>query len=300
MIKIYHSSNIDNINWKIYVDNAGQAISYFPTKTTAIDVANKLCQNSLFDYDKPQGVYVVNIEGWKLTDDETKKCIRELHTLSTPIIFVYESATVKNKIFSELKIQTVKATAITRKAKTALIHKLLTSSKIKLNPDVEETLINLLPDKIEFIKNEITKLSLMKQNTFTTNEIKQIVFDLGDATIFNIVDSWLNGNEEQTIERLNDLISKNITIQAFIPIFALKLVQIKFFLQAKLAKWSSEVITAKQGLPFWQQSIYSNLKPHDEKLEMINRMLNKLYQYDINVKKQKNIPYTQLIKILFR
>ncbi|MCQ3914576.1 MAG: hypothetical protein MJ201_02045 [Mycoplasmoidaceae bacterium] len=46
----------------------------------------------------------------------------------------------------------------------------------------------------------------------------------------------MKGDEVETIERLNDLISKNITIQAFVPIFALKLVQIKLFLSAKLAK----------------------------------------------------------------
>ncbi|MCQ3907560.1 MAG: hypothetical protein MJ219_02165 [Mycoplasmoidaceae bacterium] len=49
---------------------------------------------------------------------------------------------------------------------------------------------------------------------------------------------------------MNDLISQNVAIQAFVPVFALKLIQIKFFLMAKQAKWSSEIITSKQQIPF--------------------------------------------------
>lgn len=33
---------------------------------------------------------------------------------------------------------------------------------------------------------------------------------------------------------------------------------------------------------------------------MVKKVLNELYDFDINVKKEKNIPYTQLIKILFK
>lgn len=299
MIKLYHSSNLDAINWKIYVDNSKNTIEFLPTGTTAMNLVDKLCQVSLFDLDQQEKTYVVNIDGWKLADATTKSCIKQLHSISTPIIFAYESTTVKNKIFSELKIETIKATSVTKKAKSTLIHQLLSNQKIKLDAETEELLVSLLPEKIDFINNEIQKLKLMNQPTFTKEEIKAIVFDLGDATVFNIVDSWLSGNQEQTIERLNDLISKNITIQAFIPIFALKLTQIKLFLSAKLAQWSSEVITSKMGLPFWQQAIYNNMRPYDKNLNKINMMLDKLYQFDINVKKQRNIPYTQLIKILF-
>lgn len=299
MVKVYHSSNIDSVNWKIYSDNIKNVISYFTSGSSPVDVANKLCQFSLFDDDAPK-TYVVNIDNWKLTDETTKQCIRELHAISTPVIFALEASTVKNKIFTELNIDVVKATGVTKKAKAQLVHELLRQAKLHLDSKAETALVDLMPDKIDFIKNEITKLQLMDQNSFDEQEIRKIIFDLGDATVFNIIDSWLNGNEEQTIERLNDLISKNITIPAFIPIFALKLIQIKFFLQAKLERWPSDAIMSKQSLPFWQQRIYSDLKPYDSKLAMINQMLDKLYQFDINVKKQKNIPYTQLVKILFR
>ncbi|MCQ3907561.1 MAG: hypothetical protein MJ219_02170 [Mycoplasmoidaceae bacterium] len=47
----------------------------------------------------------------------------------------------------------------------------------------------MLPDKIDFIQNEIQKLKLLNQSTFTKDEIKKIIFDMGDATIFNIADS---------------------------------------------------------------------------------------------------------------
>lgn len=301
MITIYHSSNIDNVNWKIYSDNIKNDVAFFPKGSTPVDVTNKLCQVSLFDLGGDDNkVNVVYIDGWKLTDETTKQCIKELHSISNPIIFAIESATIKNKIFSELKIETVKATAITKKTKQQTIHQLLSTAKIKLEPNVEELLVNLLPEKIDFIKNEIQKLKLLNQSTFTSDEIKTIIFDMGDATIFNITDSWLKGDQNETIQRINDLIAQNITIQSFIPVFELKLIQIKLFLMAKMAKWSTEIITAKQGIPFWQQRLYSDLRPYDKNLKKINDMLNELYQFDIKVKKQQNIPYTQLIKILFK
>lgn len=300
MVKLYYGSNIDAVNWKIYTDNINKDVFHFAYNTKAVDVANKLCQFSLFDSNTKKQVNVVNIDSWKLTDNSVKNCIKELHAIDDVVILAIETSAVKNKIFSELKIKPIKATAVTKKTKWEIVHKLLDDAKISLQPDVEQELNDILPEKIDFIQNEILKLKLMQQKSFTKEEIKQIVFDLGDATVFNIIDSWLNENETQTIERLNDLLSKNITIQAFIPIFALKLMQLKLFLSAKLGRWSSEIITAKLGLPFWQQAIYSNLRPYDKKLKMINDMLSKLYEFDINVKKQKNIPYTQLIKILFK
>ena len=300
MVKVYYGSNIDAIGWKVYNDNIKNNVVSFPIKTSATEVADRLCQFNLFESDDEKKVYVVNIDSWKLTDTSTKGCIKELHALPTKIIFILEGATVRNKIFSELKIETVKATAVTKKVKATTIHSLLVKAKIGLDPIAEQTLVDLLPENIDFIKNEITKLQLMGQSSFTKEEIEKVVFDLGDATIFNIADAWLAGDEAKTIERLNDLIAKNVTIQAFIPIFALKLVQIKFFLTAKLERWSSDIIATKQGLPFWQQALYSNLRPYDQKLTMIDQMLTKLYEFDINVKKQKNIPYTQLIKILFK
>ncbi|XQP54995.1 MAG: hypothetical protein ACOQNV_02570 [Mycoplasmoidaceae bacterium] len=299
MIKVYYGSNIDAINWKIYSDYINKAIRFFPTNTSSSEIANQLCQCSLFDMGAPYDVYVVNINKWKLTDEATIQNIKDLHSLNKPIIFAFESTAVKNKVFTSLDIQKVKATAITKKSKALMVHKLLEKAKITLQPQCEGLLVEILPEQIEFIQNEITKMQLLGQKSFTEKAIKQIVFDLGDATIFNIADSWINGNQEQTIERLNDLMSKNVTIQAFIPIFALKLVQIKLFLTAKLARWSSDIITSAMGIPFWLQSSYNNLRPYDKNLDRINNILDKLYHFDINVKKQRNIPYTQLIKILF-
>lgn len=300
MIKVYHGSNIDAINWKIHSDFINKSIRFFSSNTSSATVADQLCQCNLFETSPSSDVYVVNIDNWKLINDNVVQNIKELHAIDKLVIFTLESATVKNKIFTTLKIDKIKATSITKKSKTAMISKLLSKSKIKLDSLAEETLVNILPDNIDFIKNEISKLQLIGQNSFTSKEIKQIIFDLGDATIFNIADSWLNGNHGETIERLNDLIAKNITIQAFVPIFALKLMQIKLFLMAKQSNWSPDVITTAMGIPFWLQSNYGNLRPYDKNLRRINTVLDKLYQLDINIKKQKNIPYTQIIKILFQ
>ncbi|MCQ3908394.1 MAG: hypothetical protein MJ200_02320 [Mycoplasmoidaceae bacterium] len=104
-------------------------------------------------------------------------------------MFEYESSTVKNKIFTELEIDKVKSVNITPKTKAAMVHKLLNQNKIALDNHAEEMLVKTLPDQIDFIHNEILKLKLMNQKSFTEDEIKQIIFDLGDATIFNIADS---------------------------------------------------------------------------------------------------------------
>lgn len=297
MVKILYSSNIDAINWKIFTDYK-KNIVYLPINTTPSDAANRLCQFNLFS-NNDDSVYVINIEKWKLNDEATKQCIQDLHSIKTQVVFIIESSNVKNKIFTELKITAEKVNSITKKAKISLVHDLLVKKQIHLDPNCESLLIELLPDNIFTINNEINKLSLLEKKTFSIEDIKTVVFNLGDATVFNIVDSWLNNNQEQTIRRLNELIAQNITIQAFLPVFILKLVQIKMFLLAKQSGWTSEQITEKQSIPFWQQRMYMTLFPFDVNLKKINAMLEKLYQYDINVKKQKNIPYTQLIKILF-
>ena len=86
---------------------------------------------------------------------------------------------------------------------------------------------------------------MLGQKQIEKQDIKNVVFELGEATIFNIVDSWLKKDNSETIDRLNDLISKNVTIQSLVPIFALKLVQVKMFMQAKIAKWSNQDINLK-------------------------------------------------------
>ena len=71
MITIYHASNIDAVNWKIYVDNINNDVKYFSTGTKATELADQLCQCSLFDNDNANQVSVVNIDNWKLTDEPT-------------------------------------------------------------------------------------------------------------------------------------------------------------------------------------------------------------------------------------
>lgn len=298
MIKVYHGTNIDAIKWKIYQDNINKSVKYFSTNTSSSEIASQLCQCSLFS-DESFDLYVANIEKWKLTDKQVISNIKELHSLPNLIILFIDSGVVKNKIFNDLDIEKIKCTSITKKSKYSVVDKMLTDQNIVLRAEVKDFLINILPENINFIKNEILKLKLSDKKSFTIDDIKEIVLDLGDATVFNIVDSWLSNDKSQTIERLNDLLSKNISINVFIPIFALKLMQIKLFLTAKLLQWPPEIITAKQSIPFWQQANYSKLRPYDSNLKRIDTMLNNLYQFDINVKKQRNIPYTKLIKILF-
>lgn len=298
MIKLYYGSNIDAVYWKIYTDKLASETYSFPEGTTSMQVADKLCQFCLFDLDEPK-TNVVNISKWKLTDDSVKENITSLANIDAEIIFALEASAVKNKIFTELKIETVKCTAVTRRSKQQLIHLLLTKAKITLKPEIEEALVDLLPEKINFIKNEINKLELTGKNTFTLEEIKLLVFNTGEDDVFNVINCWLEGDLEKTTLKIQDLLAANYTIQDIVPIFVFKLVQLKFYLEAKLARWTSEMITAKQAIPFWQQNKYANLKPYDKKLDKVNDMLSKLYKFDINIKTSKSIPYAEFIRILF-
>lgn len=301
MIKVYYGSKFDAVNWKIYSENIDRNLSFFASNSTPNDVANKLCQFSLFDLEtsNTKTAYIVDINDWKLTDKSTQQTIRELHALDTEIIFALESSSFKNKLFTELKIEANKCNSVTRKSKEQLIHLFLTQQSIKLDYQVEQTLIDLLPENVDFIKNEIKKLKLLNIDKITQEHVKKLIFNTGDATIFNVIESWLNNDMDQTLERINDLLAANYQISDIVPIFAYSLVQIKFYLSAKLARWSPSEITEKQGLVFWQQNKYANLKPYDKTLDKINDMLSKLYNFDIEIKKQKSIPYSQFIKILF-
>jgi len=299
MIKLYYGSNIDAVKWKIYTDKITSVVYTFPEGTSSLEVANKLCQFSLFDLDDQPKINVVDISSWKLTDKDVKANITSLHEIESEVIFAYESATVKNKLFTDLKIETVKCTTVTKKSKQQLVKYLINKNKLLLKPEVEDLLVDLLPQKIDFIKNEIDKLALLNKSQITTDDIRALVFNAGEDDVFEVINCWLAGDLEKTIMKINDLLSANYKIPDIVPIFVYKLVQLKLFLQAKVVNWPSETIMAKQGIPFWQQTKYTSLKPYDKNLVKINNVLSKLYNFDIAIKTNKKIPYTEFIKILF-
>lgn len=189
MLKVYYGSNLDAIYWNIYVDNSENVVSYLPSGLLSTEAADRLCQTSLFDDADIHKVFVLNADSWKLADKQTKRDIAALQNCDKNIALVYESASLKNKIFTELKIDVKKATSITKKSKISVVTKLLEQSGIKLDSKKIDELVSQLPDNIEFIKNEILKLKLVGQESFTSEELQKIVFDVGDATVFNIIDS---------------------------------------------------------------------------------------------------------------
>ena len=305
MLKIYYSSKIENIYWKIYADNIKKSVNYFPDNFTHEDVLNSLTQINLFDISKSEEkVNVINISDWKLNKSEVQTTIRSFKNLKDDIILLLEANTIKTKLFNELKIETIKAPNITKKSKNDLLLYLLTKEKINIDFKIVNMLLDLLPDDVRFIINEIKKIKILGIQTPTAEQIQKIIFDTGDTTIFKVIDAWLSDDTNKVIQELNNLLSGNFDILEIIPMFAFKLVQIKLFLKAKLAKWSSEEITTKLGIPFWLQNSYLSLKPFDKKLIKINDMISKLYNFDINIKKyninkKDAVPYSQLIKILF-
>lgn len=303
MVKVYYSSKRENIYWKIYTDNINNSVFYFPENASIEEVLNKLTQSSLFEV-KESKINVINISDWKLSNKSIKSQIEELSKLESEIILVLEANTIKTKLFSELNIQTVKSPNITRKAKTDVVSFLLAKAKITLDFEGINLLLDLLPDDINFITNEIEKLRLLGLKQLTSEQIKKNLFDVGEATIFKVIDAWLANDQEKAINELNNLLSGNFDILEILPMFAYKLVQIKLFLKAKLAKWSSDMITSKLGIPFWLQNSYANLRPYDKNLKKINMTISKFYNFDItikknNINKKDSVPYAQLIKILF-
>lgn len=299
MIKLYYGSSEEAIEWRIYLDYKDQP-RYLLSIKNPWDISDQICQQNLFQQLDSNNVFAVNITSWKLTDDKTKQAIEDLSKCEPTVIMYIVSSSVKNKIFSSLKIESVKCNSISKITKTNTINKIIQEKQLNLEPKLIETLIEMLPTNINSVKNEIWKLQLLNKESITEQDLKNIIFEMGDATIFNIVDSWLKHDNNKVIERLNDLISKNVLIQLLVPIFSLKLFQIKLFLKAKISKWPNDVIANKISIPIWQQMNYIGLKPYDKTLEIIDVTLDELYKFDINVKKQKNIAYTQFIKILLK
>lgn len=306
MLKVYYSPKIENIYWKIYTENASKPVYYFPSDISSQDVVMKLNQVNLFEVENVQKVNVIDITDWKLSSKQVQNDIKELNQCASDVILIVEANTVKSKLFDELSIKPTKIGNITRRNKNELVTYLLSKSGISLDYKTTEILLDLLPDNVQFILHEIEKLKLLNKKTFNADEIKKIVFDTGDATIFNVIDGWLSNDLQKTTYELNNLLSGNFDILEVIPMFAYKLCQVKFFLMAKKSRWSSDVITNKLAIPFWLQNSYAKLKPYDEKLDKINDMISKLYNFDINIKKNNinkkesfAVPYAQLIKILF-
>lgn len=303
MVKVYYSSKKENIYWKIYTDNINKSVFYFPENSSIEDVLNRLSQSNLFETETAK-LNVVNVSDWKFSNKVVKSQMEELAKLDSEIILILEANAVKTKLFAELNIQTIKAPNITRKAKTDVVSYLLAKAKINLDLSSTNVLIDLLPDDINFIKNEIEKLKLIGSKQLSVDEIKKNLFDVGDATIFKVIDYWLANDETNALKELNNLLSGNFDILEILPMFAYKLIQIKLFLKAKLAKWSSDMITTKLGIPFWLQNSYANLKPYDKNLQKINLTISKFYNFDItikknNINKKDSVPYAQLVKILF-
>lgn len=306
MLKVYYSPKIENIYWKIYTENASKPVYYFSSDISSQDVVMKLNQINLFEVENVQKVNVIDITDWKLSSKQAQSDIKELNQCASDVILIVEANTVKSKLFDELSIKPTKIGNITRRNKNELVTYLLSKSGISLDYKTTEILLDLLPDNVQFILHEIEKLKLLNKKTFNADEIKKIVFDTGDATIFNVIDGWLSNDLQKTTHELNNLLSGNFDILEVIPMFAYKLCQVKFFLMAKKSRWSSDVMTNKLAIPFWLQNSYAKLKPYDEKLDKINDMISKLYNFDINIKKSNinkkesfAVPYAQLIKILF-
>lgn len=299
MVKLFYGSNLDAIYWEINVKNIKKDILFFAPSTTLEEVYDKMSQFDLFSETNNKKIYVVEITKWKLISKAVKQMITSLHQLPDEIYFIDNSSSFKNAHFSSLKIETTKVNSITIRSKQQVIHYLLSEAQVSLDSQTENYFVNLLPDNFQFIKNEILKLSILNKKNLTREDIKQVVFNSGDATTFNVIDAWLAGDYDTTVARLNDLLAANFQILSIVPIFVYNLMQIKFYLEAKIMRWSDEQIMSKLGLPYWKQKQFVGFKPYDKKLIKINETLSKFYNFDINVKKQKKIPYSEFIRILF-
>ncbi len=272
-----------------------------PSDFSPDDVISFISQISFFNthFD----ILVVNISDWKLSDKKVQSAISLIVKCEKNVYFILESSSIKSKFLNSLEVEALKVNNITNKNKTDFVLYLLAKNKISLDKTTLDILVNLLPNDIFFIKNEISKLSLLNKTSFDPQELKEVVFDTGETTIFKVIDAWLSNNKQKTIHELNNLLSTNFDIIEVIPMFAYKLFQLKMFLLAKKFKWPSNKIAEILNIPFWVQTSYSNLKPYDEKLKKINDIISKFYNFDINIKKQNinkkdSVPYAQLVKIL--
>lgn len=299
MLKLYYGSNINNILWQVSIDNISSNLYFWPKESSCIEIAEKLCQLSLFDtHHSCDTINVINISNWKFNTNNTKNIINDLCQSQQNIIFILENKICSTSIFDQLKIKLILVKWVNQLDKNKLIHLLLVKNQIYLSDECEKLLDHYLPYDVKYIKNEIAKLSLFNKKNITINDINNIIFFEPEDDIFSIVNYWLNNDKNRTILVLNNLLKNKYKINDIIPIIVYTLLQLKFYCEAIQENWTKEKIHDKLNISFWLQNKFAFLDKSNKNLTKIDNMLNSLYNFDISMKLEKIIPYPQFIRLI--
>ena len=299
MLKLYYGSNINNILWQVSIDNISSNLYFWLKESSCIEIAEKLCQLSLFDtHHSCDTINVINISNWKFNANNTKNIINDLCQSQQNIIFILENKICSSSIFDQLKIKLISVKWVNQLDKNKLIHLLLVKNRIYLSDECEKLLDHYLPYDVKYIKNEIAKLSLFNKKNITINDINNIIFFEPEDDIFSIINYWLNNDKNTTILVLNNLLKNKYKINDIIPIIVYTLLQLKFYCEAIQENWTKEKIRDKLNISFWLQNKFAFLDKSNKKLTKIDNMLNSLYNFDISMKLEKIIPYPQFIRLI--
>ena len=299
MINVYYGPNINNVIWQVTIDNITTNLYFWPKNTSIIEIFEKICQHCLFTtYASSNSINVIDISNWKLNTNETKNIITDLYHTQQDIIFILENKSCYASIFNELKIKLNYVKWVNQLDKNKLIHLMLAKNQINLDNECKNMLDYYLPYNVQHIENEISKLALLQKEKITIDDLNNIVFFEIETNIFCMIDYWLNNDKNKTIYIFNHLLKSKYKISDIIPIITYTLLQLKFYCESIQENWNMKKILDKLNIPFWFQNKFAYLTNDNKKITKIDNMLNCLYNFDVSVKMEKNLPYSHFIRLL--
>ena len=299
MVRFFHSNEIDAIDWKIrkFCFDNNLSPYKFDSSSTFNDIEKKIFQLDVFSSGKNE-VYIINFSKLGI-GKESINFFSKLVNSQKAIILFCKSNNFDKKLSEKSGIIAEKIDAFSWRDKKEMVTLFLHKNKVKISEhDVEYMCSNLL-NNYHFIENEVCKISLLKKNfSIDSLNIRQVLFDCFNANVFKIVDFWLQRNYKNLLKTLNETAYNSSQTQWIIQIFITRLVQIKMFILAIEGGVDKNTIINNLQLSFRQQKIYENLYCFKRKIDLINKILVKLWNFEMGIKTNENYSFFSFVKIL--
>lgn len=286
MVKFFFG-NIDAINWKIKKScfQTNKQIIFLSDKVTLNEIENKIFQISLFDDINFNKAYVIDASKWKFNDQKIFSFIDKLIKSSFLIFLFSNGKNIDKKKFENLKIDFVKVYQLSTKDKEEMIDFALKNNNLEISNEIKDFLKENLILNFSFINNEIRKLYLLNQTIpLTKKNVEQTIFYFNNDNIFKAIDCWLKKDFKNMIKIINHLLVEFPQISTLIQIFSTQIMQFKMFILANKYKLSKIEILQSLNIPIFQQKKYFELFFANNILNIINGILDDLYQVDLQIK----------------
>lgn len=296
MINIIYS-NDENLN-KFSLENniskfKNQDILIFDYADNALDIINGIKQTSFFNDFKCILIKNASFLTHELNDFENELIELLLSSNDKEIILVVKSLKLsENKTIQNFikKANLIKPKKMTDFDKEKKIIFLIKENNINIQNNAQKLLISLLPLDEKIIINEIKKIKELNLELIDKNIIEKFIVDYNSNNVFDIITSFL----KKDIVLCNKTLEK-LLLQKYQPIELIQIMATQLF-NIKLMKWClstnniSNSILLELGISFFQFNVNRDLL-YNVSYEKINKLLLKMYDLDIAIKKGLVDPY---------